>query len=145
MPAPAARTDAGLASELRMSVMRLARRLRAHRLDSGLTLTQTSALATLERHGAMTPGELADHEKVQPPSVTRVVAALESRGLATRTPHLTDRRQHMVSVTAEGKALLREDRRRREAWLDHQLAELPAEERALLRAALPVLDRLGQL
>lgn len=139
------RTDTELASALRMSVMRLARRLRAHRLDSGLTLTQLAALATLERHGAMTPGELAEHEKVQPPSMTRVIALLEGRALATRTPHPTDGRQQIVAPTATGRALLREDRRRREVWLSRQLAALSAEERALLRAAAPVLERLGEL
>ncbi|MGB9378700.1 MAG: MarR family transcriptional regulator [Mycobacteriales bacterium] len=141
----ATRSDTELASALRMSVMRLARRLRAHRLDSGLSLTQLAALATLDRHGAMTPGELAEHEKVQPPSVTRVIAVLESRELATRTPHPTDGRQHIVAPTAAGRALLREDRRRREAWLSTQLEALSVEDRAVLRAAAPVLERLGQL
>ncbi len=141
----ATRTDTELASALRMSVMRLARRLRAQRPDSGLSLTQLAALATLERHGAMAPGELAEHEKVQPPSVTRVIAALESRGLATRTPHPTDGRQLVVAPPPARKALLREDRRRREVWLARQLAALTADERAVLRAAAPVLERLGQL
>jgi len=141
----ATRTDTELASALRMSVMRLARRLRAHRLDSGLSLTQLAALATLERHGAMTPRELAEHEKVQPPSVTKVIAALQSRGLATRTPHPTDGRQQIVAPTPAGRSLLREDRRRREVWLARQLVELSAEERAVLRAAAPILERLGQL
>jgi DNA-binding MarR family transcriptional regulator len=141
----ATRTDTELASVLRMSVMRLARRLRAHRLDSGLTLTQMAALATLDRHGAMSPGELAEHEKVQPPSITRVLAVLEGRGLTTRTQHLTDGRQQVVALTQQGRALLREDRRKREAWLARQLALLTAEERALLRAAVPVLERLGEL
>lgn len=141
----ATRTDTELASVLRMSVMRLARRLRAHRLDSGLSLTQLAALATLERHGAMSPGELAEHEKVQPPSITRVLAVLEGRGLATRTPHPTDGRQQVVALTQQGRLLLREDRRRREVWLARQLAALTGEQRALLRAAAPVLERLGQL
>lgn len=141
----ATRTDTELASALRMSVMRLARRLRAHRLDSGLTLTQLAALATLERHGAMTPRELADHEKVQPPSMTRVIAVLEERELATRTPHPTDGRQQIVAPTPAGRALLREDRRRREVWLARQLTALSAEERAVLRAGAPILERLGQL
>ena len=141
----ATRADTELASALRMSVMRLARRLRAHRLDSGLSLTQLGALATLDAHGAMTPRELAEHEKVQPPSVTRVIAALESRGLATRTPHPTDGRQQIVAPTAAGRALLREDGRQREVWLARQLATLTAEERDVLRAAAPILQRLGQL
>ncbi|MDQ6874898.1 MAG: MarR family transcriptional regulator [Actinomycetota bacterium] len=141
----ATRSDSELASVLRMSVMRLARRLRAHRLDSGLSLTQLAALATLDRHGAMTPGELAEHEKVQPPSMTRVIAALEGRGLTSRIPHPSDGRQHIVAATPLGRGLLREDRRRREAWLACRLAELSAGERAVLRAAAPVLERLGQL
>ncbi|MDP9240376.1 MAG: MarR family transcriptional regulator [Actinomycetota bacterium] len=141
----AARTDTELASVLRMSVMRLARRLRAHRLDSGLTLTQLAALATLDRHGAMSPGDLADHERVRPPSITRVLAVLESQGLTTRAQHPTDGRQQIVALTDEGRTLLNEDRRQREAWLARQLTVLTAEERDLLRAAAPVLERLGQL
>ena len=133
---------AELASTLRVSVMRLARRLRAERIATDLSLTQLAALGTLDRHGALTPRELADHEKVQPPSMTRVLAGLEERGLILRTPHETDGRQHLVSLTADAKALLREDRRRRDAWLAQRLAELTPEERELLRAAAPVIERL---
>ena len=131
-----------LASELRFAVMRLSRRLRTERADHDLTLTQTAALATLDRHGPLTPRELADHEHVQPPSMTRTLAALEELGLITRTPHATDGRQHLVALTADAKALLREDRRRRDAWLSRRLAELTQDERDLLRAAAPLLDRL---
>jgi len=138
------RTDAALASALRISIMRVARRLRGQRPDNGLTLTQLSALGTLDRHGPMSPGELAAHEKVQPPSMTRTLAFLEERRLVLRTPHPRDGRQHVVALTDEGRQLLREDRRRREAWLAQRLAELTAEERALLRAAAPVLERLGR-
>lgn len=135
-------STAGLASVLRVSVMRLARRLRAERLDDNLTLTQIAALGTLERHGPLTPRALAEHERVQPPSMTRVLAGLEERGLIARTPHETDGRQHLVLLTPEAQALVREDRRRREAWLARRLAELSVEERDLLRAAAPVLERL---
>jgi DNA-binding MarR family transcriptional regulator len=144
MPATLTRTDLALASALRMSVTRLGRRLRGQRLDSGLTLTQTAALSSLDRHGAMTPGELAAHEKVQPPSLTRTLAGLEAKGLVLRSPHPTDRRQQIVAPTPEGRSLLREDRRRREAWLAQQLRNLTPEERDVLRAALPVLEKLGQ-
>jgi DNA-binding MarR family transcriptional regulator len=133
---------AELASAMRVSVMRLSRRLRSERADHALTLTQVSALATLDRHGPLTPRELADHEKVQPPSMTRTLAYLEERGLITRTPHETDGRQHLVSLTADATALLKEDRRRRDAWLAQRLAELTQEERDLLRAAVPLLDRI---
>ena len=136
------RTTAEIASVLRVSVMRLARRLRAERSDDSLTLTQIAALGTLERHGQLTPRELAEHERVQPPSMTRVLASLEERGLIARTPHESDGRQHLVSLTAEAQALVREDRRRREAWLARRLAELTPAERELLRAAAPVLEKL---
>lgn len=135
--------DAALSSALRLSVMRLARRLRAQRSDTTLSLTQLSTLATLDRHGALRPGELAAHEKVQPPSMTRVVAALEEQAYIERRPHLTDRRQVVVSLTERGRALLREDRRRRDAWLSLRLHELSAADRALLHAAAPVLERLA--
>src|SRR5437764_5247648 len=91
--------DAELANELRMGVMRLARRLRQQRTESGLTLTQLSALGTLHRQGPCTPGELAALERVQPPSMTRVITHLEERGLVARAAHPSDRRQVMVSLT----------------------------------------------
>jgi DNA-binding MarR family transcriptional regulator len=148
MTAPQTRSDAGLASALRISVSRLARRLRAERLARGVGLelsdTQLAALAALERHEAMTPGELAEHEKVQPPSMTRVIAALEERGLVTRAPHPTDRRQVMLTATDQGKELVRQSRRLREAWLAQRLRELSPADRATLRAAAPILEKLSQ-
>src|SRR5260370_28762489 len=113
------RSDAGLATELRISVSRLAGRLRAERLakglEPGLSDTQLAALAALERHTGMTPGELADHEKVQPPSMTRVITALEERGLVTREAHATDRRQVVLTVTEPGRSVVQQFRRLREA------------------------------
>lgn len=145
---PDTRSDAGLASAMRISVSRLARRLRAERhaagLEPGLSETQLAALATLERHGQLTPGELADHEKVQPPSMTRVIAALEERGLVSRAPHPSDRRQVVLTVTGQGRAVVAASRQLREAWLARRLAELTPRERAALRAAAPVLEKLSQ-
>lgn len=142
------RSHAALATELRISISRLARRLRAERISRGvateLSDTQLAALAALERHGAMTPGELAEHEKVQPPSMTRVIAALEERGLVTRAPHPTDGRQVMLTVTEQGRDLVQASRRLRDAWLAQRLRELSPEERATLRAAAPILQRLSQ-
>jgi DNA-binding MarR family transcriptional regulator len=142
-------SDAGLAIAMRISVSRLARRLRVERLGLGGTETvlsdiQLAALAALERHGSMTPGELAEHEKVQPPSMTRVIAVLEERGLVTREPHATDRRQVILTVTADGKELVQRVRRRREAWLAQRLQELSPEEREILRAAAPILEKISQ-
>jgi DNA-binding MarR family transcriptional regulator len=141
---PTLTKTAQLASELRLSVMRLTRRLRAERPDIGLSLTQISALGTIDRHGPMTPREVADHERVQPPSMSRVLALLEERGLIVRTAHPSDGRQQLVSLARAGHDLLREDRRRREAWLALRLAELTCEERAVLRAAMPIIDRITQ-
>ena len=141
------RSDAGLATGLRISVSRLARRLRVERQAEGLASlsdTQLAALAVLDRHGAMTPGELAEHEKVQPPSMTRVIAVLEERRLVMRAPHPTDRRQVVLTVTEQGRELVSQARRRRDAWLAKRLKELSPEERAILRAAAPVLEKLSQ-
>ncbi len=135
--------DAELASELRMGVMRLARRLRQERTESGLTLTQLSALGTLNRQGPCTPGELAALERVQPPSMTRVLSHLEERGLVARTAHPSDRRQVVVDLTPAARELIAADRRRREAWLVAHLAELDVDERAALRAVVPVLEGLA--
>ncbi|MDP9396446.1 MAG: MarR family transcriptional regulator [Actinomycetota bacterium] len=132
-----------LSGGLRVAVLRLARRLRSERADNDLTLTQLATLGTLERHGPLTPGELAAHEGVRPPSMTRVLAGLEERALVVRTPHPTDRRQVLVALGDAARTLLREDRRRRDAWLARRLAELSPEERAALRAAVPVLERLA--
>lgn len=138
-------TQTGLSSTLRLSVMRLARRLRAERADGSLTLTQLATLGTLKRHGAMTLGELAAHEKVQPPSMTRIVSALEERGLVVREPHSDDRRLVIVRITGVATALLAEDRRRRDAWLARRMRELTPDEHDALRRAAPVLEKLAQL
>lgn len=138
------RTDAGLAATLRISVMRLARRLRQQRVVPELSDTQLAVLGTLERHGAMTPRELAEHEKVRPPSMTRAIAALEEHRLLRRSSHPTDRRQALLAVTEEGRTLLTEVRRRRTAWLAQRLEELTPRERETLRAATAILEKLSQ-
>jgi DNA-binding MarR family transcriptional regulator len=136
--------DAALSSHLRVAVMRLARRLRSQRLESPHSLTHFAALATVERHGPITPGALADHERVRPPSMTRIVTYLENAGFIRRDPHPTDGRQQLLSATEAGRDLLAADRRRRDAWLARQLGSLTDEEIATLTKALPVLERLAQ-
>ena len=143
------RSDAGLATTLRISVSRLARRLRVERTVPGLaepdlSETQLAALAALDRHGSMTPGELAAHEKVQPPSMTRVISALVEAQLVRREPHLSDRRQVVLTVTGAGRELVNKARRRRDVWLAKKLKELTPAERATLRAAAPILEKLSQ-
>jgi DNA-binding MarR family transcriptional regulator len=137
------RSRAGLAEDLRISIARLSRRLRAQG-GSSLSATQHAALAAVDRHRSMTPGELAEHEKVQPPSMTRVIAALEDQGLLIRRPHPTDGRQVVLNLTDKGRGLLKEERRRKEAWLARRLQELTSEERAILRRAAPILDKLSR-
>ncbi|MCZ2804000.1 MULTISPECIES: MarR family winged helix-turn-helix transcriptional regulator [unclassified Modestobacter] len=134
---------AALAHDLRLAVMRFSRRLRNQRVDTSVTLTHLAALSTLKRHGAMSPGELAAHERVQPPSMTRVVVALESRGLVTRTPHPTDGRQVVIDLTAAAEELLNEEVRAREAWLAGRLQELSAEDRDVLREAAVIMEKLA--
>lgn len=131
-----------LSSAVRTAVMRLARRLRYERSDASLSIPQVATLATLDRHGPLTPRALADHEKVQPPSMTRTLASLEERGLVARAPHPTDGRQHVVSLTSSARAILVEDRRLRDEWLARRLAELSPEDRDVLRRAAAVLERL---
>ncbi|WP_067491575.1 MarR family winged helix-turn-helix transcriptional regulator [Actinomadura hibisca] len=138
-----------LAEELRISIARLSRRLRRLKpagpgAAEPLSLTQFAALAAIERHGSMTPRELADHEKVQPPSMTRVIAHLEAQGLVARSPHPTDGRQVTLAATEPGRTLLAEERRRKQAWLTQRLGELTPQEREILRRAAPILDKLSK-
>jgi DNA-binding MarR family transcriptional regulator len=152
MPTNPRRTRArapGLAEDLRISIARLSRRLRALRVSGGgdagdLSITQFAALAAIERRGSMTPRELADHEKVQPPSMTRVIAFLEERRLVERSPHPTDGRQVVLSATDAGRAVLAQARRHKEAWLSRRLEELTADEREILRRAAPILDKISR-
>jgi len=143
MPHTIVRSDSGLASELRICVMRLARRLRLERSDDSMSLNQLAAMGTLERHGTMTIGELAAHEKVRPPSMTRTVACLEETGHARRAPHADDKRQVVVQLTELGRERILADRQRREAWLAQRITELTRAERDALRAAAPILERLA--
>lgn len=140
-----ARTDAGLASELRLSVMRLRRRLANERHpDNELSLNQMAVLGALYRNGDLTPGELAAHERVQPPSMTRTINCLEGEGYVARRPHDSDGRQVLVTLTESGRATVLADRARRDAWLAMRLHDLSAEERTVLRQAAPILERLAR-
>ncbi len=134
---------AALAHDLRLAVMRFSRRLRNQRVDQSVTLTHLAALSTLKRHGAMSPGELAGFERVQPPSMTRVVVALEGMGLVTRRPHPTDGRQVVIDLTPAAAELLNVEARAREAWLTGSLERLTVEERAVLYEAAVIMDKLA--
>ena len=118
--------------------------MRAERALTDLSLGQWAALRTLDSHGPMTPSELAAHEKVQPPSITRIIAKLDEHGYVARAPDPTDGRQVVVSATAEGRALLADDRRRKDKWLSLRLTTLSSADRAALATALPVLEQLSR-
>lgn len=135
--------EQSLASRLRLAVVRLNRRLRAQRTSTELSLTQVAALSTLHHHGAMTPGRLAAHEGVQPPSMTRVIAALEGVGYVERRAHPTDGRQAIVTITDAGLAYVHESISVREAWLDQRLHELSGEEREVLSRAAAIIERMA--
>ncbi|MEZ5145104.1 MAG: MarR family transcriptional regulator [Acidimicrobiales bacterium] len=133
--------DPELVSRLRLAVMRLARRMRQQG-NQALTPSQLSTLSTIERDGPLTLGRVAELENVQPPSVSRIVGALEGDGLVERMVHETDRRSALVAITPAGEGALEAIRSDREAWLGEQVARLTPGERRRLDAALPVLERL---
>jgi DNA-binding MarR family transcriptional regulator len=134
--------DAQLASDLALAVIRLARQLRFRRTDSPVSLSQLSALATLSKEGAMTPGALAVKERVRPPSMTRVIASLAELGFVARAAHPADGRQVLVSVSDAGINLIEAERRASQEWLRARLARLNSEERATLMAAADLMSAL---
>jgi DNA-binding MarR family transcriptional regulator len=134
-------STADLAVRLRLAVTRTARRLRQE-ADSRLTPSTAAALASVERRGPLTPSELAAIEGIQRPTATRVIARLEEAGLLLRAPDPGDRRSSLVSVTPEGRALLRKARNRKTAYLAHRMRDLPADDLAALERAADVLERM---
>lgn len=124
--------------------MRLARRLRQMRDEAvELNSNQLSAMAVLLNSGDQLMGELAAAEKVQPPSMTRIVNGLEERGFVARRPDPRDRRQCLVTLTEEGRTVLIANRRRRDQWLAVRLAELDGKERELLRKCVGILEKVN--
>ena len=133
-----------LAISLREAIMRLNRRLRQARAVGDLTFSQLSALTSLQLAGALTPRELADVERVQPPTMTKIVGKLEERGLVARTPHPTDRRQVILAATEQGRAVYAQFEQARNEWLALQLAELTQEERDTLDRAAQILRQVAR-
>jgi DNA-binding MarR family transcriptional regulator len=130
-----------LASHLRLAVTRTARRLR-QQAGGGLSPSLTAALATIERHGPLTPSELAARERVRRPTATRVVARLAEAGLVLRTADPADGRSSLVAATPEGRALLERMRTEKDAYLARRLATLPPADRATLARAAELLEGL---
>ena len=133
-----------LASQLRLAVARLTRRIRQEAATTGeeLTASTQGALASIERLGPITLGELAAVEQVQPPSMTRIVARLEGWGYETRVVDPADRRVARAAITDEGRELLALSRTRKDAYLARRVAEFSNADRALLARAVPLLERL---
>jgi DNA-binding MarR family transcriptional regulator len=133
-------TDA--AARLRMAIVRTARRLRQEAATeaSGLTPTSTAALATIDRHGPLTPSELAELERVKRPTVTRTLGCLDREGLIERTPDPADGRSSLVAVNVAGRERLRRLRGRKNAYLAKRMRDLPAADVATLERAAEILE-----
>jgi DNA-binding MarR family transcriptional regulator len=134
--------DGQLASDLSLAVIRLARQLRFRRPESPVSLSQLSALSTLAKEGAMTPGALADRERVRPPSMTRVIASLAELGFVARTAHPVDGRQVLVSVSPAGTDLIEAERRASQEWLKQRLARLDPDQRNTLLMAADLMSAI---
>lgn len=141
MTTPSTSSHLDLAARLRLAVTRTARRLRQE-AGSGLSPSLAAALATVERRGPLTPSELADCERIQRPTATRIAARLEAEGLVARCGDPRDGRVSLLSATPQGHALLRELRTRKNAYLARRLRDLPEEDRAALERAADVLERM---
>jgi DNA-binding MarR family transcriptional regulator len=129
------------ASRLRLAIVRTARRMRQE-ADAGLSPTLIAALGTIERHGPLTPSELADAERIKRPTATRISAALEAEGLIARAPDPSDGRASLLSINPRGRDLLRRLRRRKNAYLSRRLRELESDDVEALERAAEVLERM---
>ena len=130
-----------LASRLRLDISRMARRLRQE-AGADLSPSMTAALATIERHGPLTPSELAERERVQRPTVTRVLARLEEAGLVVRAADPQDRRCSLVSISDDGRALLEAMRERKDAFLARRIDALEPADHEVLDRAAAILERM---
>ncbi|HVW45874.1 MAG TPA: MarR family transcriptional regulator [Solirubrobacterales bacterium] len=133
------------ASQLRTAIVRTARVLRQEAaVETGLSPTQTAVLASIDRHGPVTPSELAEIERVKRPTMTRTLACLEREGLIERTPDPTDGRSSLVAVNDAGRERLAALRRRKRAYLARRLRKLDPEEVETLARAAALLDRMRE-
>lgn len=143
-PVATSNTDlAALASRLRLSVFRASRTLRRES-QADISPTLLAALATIDRHGPITPGDLASHEQVRKPTVTRILTTLADEGLIERSSDPLDGRVSWVSLSPAGRALMRNVRRRTDRFLAHRLDELDPDDLAALDRAVEILDRVTE-
>ena len=134
-------SDPALPDRLRLVVTRLARRLR-QQSEAPVSPTQSAALSTIERRGPLTLGELAQIERVQPPTITAAITKLENQGLVERLPDPDDKRVTRVQITKAGRRLLDETRSRKRAYLEPRVDALSERDRATLARAADILERL---
>jgi DNA-binding MarR family transcriptional regulator len=134
-----------LIAQVRRGASRLARRLRMERPADSMSPTKIAVLAHLRRWGPATPGELAASERLQPQSLTRVIADLEAEELLTRRKDERDRRQYVLEITEAGRFALVRDMESRDAWLAAAMADLTETERGVLYLAGVLMDRLSGL
>jgi len=135
-----------VASVVRRAVGALSRRLRGERAPNGLSLTKLSVLGRLYRQGSLSAAELAGLERIQPQSLTRVLAELAEDGFVSRRPDAKDGRRLLIDITGDGRSVLTRDMQQRDSWLAKVIdAELSVTERELLRLAANLLDRLADI
>jgi DNA-binding MarR family transcriptional regulator len=138
------RTADDLAKTLREAIQRLNRRVRQARPVGDLTFGQLSALTSILLAGTLTPRELADLERVQPPTMTKIIGKLEDRGLVMRTPHPTDGRQVILAPTEEGRAIYAQFELARNAWLSEHLEQLSSDDRDVLFRAAEIMQQVAR-
>ena len=131
------------AARLRLAITRTARRLRQEAAGE-LSPTSAATLATVERHGPLTPSEVAEIERIRRPSATRSLRCLEDAGLVRRTPDPADGRSSLVSVTAAGRERLRRLRGRKNAYLARRMRDLPPTDVEALERAAEILERIQE-
>jgi DNA-binding MarR family transcriptional regulator len=140
-PGLAPASDVDLAVRLRLAITRTARRLRQE-AGTDLSPSQLAAVATIERHGPLAPSELAERERIRRPTATRVLSRLLEAGLVERIPDPVDGRSAIVSLSSEGRALLRRLRRRKTAYLATRIRDLPPQDLSALARATEVLEAI---
>ncbi|QTX03537.1 MarR family winged helix-turn-helix transcriptional regulator [Agromyces archimandritae] len=138
-----AKTIAEQSTELRMAVFRLSRRIRAQKADQALSDAQFAVLGGLNRHGTQTLTQLAESEKVSAPSMNRTVNCLEEAGYLVREPDAADRRKTNISLSDDGRALVKATLRKRDAWLTERLRELSKEERETIARAVELIGGIA--
>jgi len=133
-----------LATDLRVAIGRLARRLRTERGSHSLSVSQISALVSLEQCGPVSPTSLSHIERVKPPSMTKIIASLLAHGLAKKTPHESDGRQSLIAITTKGQQILDIDRHNKDAWLAKAMSSLDNTEKTDILKAVAALEHLAK-